>query len=66
MTTFHRLDCTPSAAGLLFECADGCGRRLAVDRRDGSLTVIDRGDPFALHRGGTGDIALEPPSIRQG
>jgi hypothetical protein len=65
MDNLHRLDVTSSAAGLTFECAEGCGRRLVVDRH-GSLTVIDRGDPSALHRGGTPDIALSPPSTTPG
>lgn len=51
----HDLDVTSSANGLVFECRQGCGRRLAVDRA-GRLTVLDRGDPMALHAGSMGGI----------
>jgi hypothetical protein len=38
---------------VLFVCREeGCGRRLVV-KRSGGLVVIDRGDFFALHTGGT-------------
>jgi hypothetical protein len=66
MSPFHRLECTVSPAGLLFECADGCNRRLVVDRSSGELTVIDRGDPFALHRGSVGDVVLDLPRLSPG
>jgi len=33
--------------------------------RNGALTVIDRGDEYALHRGNTGDIELAPPAVSQ-
>lgn len=65
MDTMHRLELTTSPAGMFFECVDGCSRRLTVDR-DGTLTVIDRGDPWALHRGGTPDIGLDPPTVAPG
>jgi hypothetical protein len=55
--TYHDLFCTPSPAGLAFECEQGCGRLLVVDRA-GRLTVLGHGDPYALHRGGTPDIDL--------
>jgi len=57
MAGFHELRFTSSPGGLLAECQDGCGRRLVVDR-SGVLTVIDRGDVYALHRGSTGDVEL--------
>ena len=42
-----------NGAELLFACPhEGCGRRLVL-RRSGGLTVLDPGDFFALHRGGT-------------
>jgi hypothetical protein len=56
--TYHDLLCTPSPAGLTFECEQGCGRLLVVDRDSGSMTVLGHGDPYALHRGGTPDIEL--------
>ncbi|MFI1996630.1 hypothetical protein [Actinoplanes sp. NPDC020271] len=65
MDTLHRLEVTVSAAGWLFECRDGCSRRLTVDR-DGTLAVIDRGDPWALHQGGTPDIELAAPTVAPG
>ena len=42
--------------GLLFECAEGCGRRLGVDRGAVALTVIDKGDQFARHAGANGEV----------
>ena len=42
-----------NGAELLFACGhEGCGRRLVL-RRSGGLTILDQGDFFALHRGGT-------------
>jgi hypothetical protein len=64
MTDLHRLRITTTAGGFLFECAEGCGRRLVVDRA-GVLSVIDRGDAFALHRGGTADLELAVPGVTQ-
>jgi hypothetical protein len=65
MDITHRLQVTSSPAGLLFECADGCGRRLAVDRWSGGLTVIDKGDQFARHAGANGEVALGPVEVSQ-
>jgi hypothetical protein len=62
----HRLQVTSSPSGLLYECADGCGRRLAVDRWSGALTVIDKGDQFAQHSGSIGEVELRPVGIEQG
>jgi hypothetical protein len=56
--TYHDLRCTPSPAGLAFECEQGCGRLLVVDRGTGAMSVLGRGDPYALHRGGTPDVEL--------
>ncbi|HEY3713773.1 MAG TPA: hypothetical protein VGL39_04525 [Jatrophihabitantaceae bacterium] len=64
MAGVHELRFTSSPGGLLIECEAGCGRRLVVDR-GGALTVVDRGDPHALHRGSTGDIELSPPTVAQ-
>ena|GEM_PF-1438038 len=45
-------------ADVLFVCAvESCGRRLVV-RRSGDLTVLDRGDFFALHVGGAAGVEL--------
>jgi hypothetical protein len=64
MTGFHTLTCTSQPGGLLWECeVDGCGRRLVVDRDRGELVVIDRGDPYALHRGAIGGVALPQPAV---
>jgi hypothetical protein len=51
MITYHQLSCEVSPAGFVFTCDDGCGRRLVINRADAGMVVIDRGDPFALHRG---------------
>ena len=66
MTTTHQLQCTATPNGLLFECLEGCGRRVAVDGVSGSLTVIDRGDPMALHRGSSDGVDLAPPRLEPG
>ena len=43
---------------LLFVCHhENCGRRLVL-KRSGGLTVIDRGDFFALHHGGTSGLEM--------
>jgi hypothetical protein len=60
---FHELHLTTSPAGLLFECVEGCGRRLVVDRVSGGLTIIDRGDPLATHRGSHSDLSLSLPAL---
>lgn len=65
MDITHHLQVTSSPAGLLFECADGCGRRLAVDNWSGALTVIDKGDQFARHVGANGGVQLGPVVIGQ-
>ena len=46
-------------AEILFVCPeDDCGRRLVL-KRSGGLTVIDQGDFFALHSGGTEGLELQ-------
>jgi hypothetical protein len=62
--TTHRLRLATSPAGLLFECEEGCGRRLAVDRASGKLTVLDRGDQMVEHYGSSEGVELHPSSIR--
>jgi hypothetical protein len=43
---------------LLFVCPhDGCGRRLVL-QRSGGLVVLERGDFFAVHSGGTGGLNI--------
>jgi hypothetical protein len=43
---------------LLFACPhEGCGRRLVL-KRSGGLVVLDQGDFFALHSGGTEGLAI--------
>jgi hypothetical protein len=43
---------------VLFACTvEGCGRRVVVSRR-GRLTVLDQGDFFAFHVGGTAGLEL--------
>ncbi len=64
MAAYHQLRLSASTGGVLFECEDGCGRRLVVDR-GGSLTVIDRGDPYALHRGAADGVELGAPAISE-
>ena len=43
---------------LLFVCPhEGCGRRLVL-KRSGGLVVLDQGDFFALHSGGTEGLEM--------
>ena len=54
-----------NGAEVLFSCPEsGCGRRLVVQRR-GDLVVLDRGDFFALHTGGTAGLGLTAPTVSQ-
>lgn len=47
-----------NGAEYLFVCPhDGCGRRLVL-KRSGGLVVLDRGDFFALHSGGTEGLEI--------
>jgi hypothetical protein len=47
-----------NGAELLFVCPhEGCGRRLVL-KRSGELTILDRGDFFALHYGGTPGLEM--------
>jgi hypothetical protein len=50
---------------LLFECLDGCGRRVVVDGTTGELTVIDRGDPAVAHRGSSGGVDVARVRLEQ-
>jgi hypothetical protein len=43
---------------VLFVCSvEGCGRRVVV-RRSGGLIVLQQGDFFAFHRGGSDGIEI--------
>ncbi len=45
---------------VLFVCpVEGCGRRVVV-RRSGGLVVLDKGDFYALHVGGTSGLEISP------
>ena len=59
MNPHHRMVLeADNGAELLFVCPyDGCGRRL-VFKRSGGLTVLDRGDFFAVHSGGTNGLEI--------
>ena len=43
--------------GVLFSCDEGCGRRLVV-KRTGGLVVLDRGNFFAMHSGGSEGLGI--------
>jgi hypothetical protein len=52
---------------VLFVCpVEGCGRRVVV-RRSGDLIVLDKGNFYALHVGGTSGPEISPvvPGDRQ-
>jgi hypothetical protein len=59
MTATHRLNIeADNGDEVLFVCAtQSCGRRLVV-KRSGGLVVLDRGDFFARHAGGTEGLAI--------
>jgi hypothetical protein len=63
MPEFHEMSCTPYPAGMVFECLEGCGRRLVVERETRKLTIIDRGDQFARHRGSHSDLEMSGPNV---
>lgn len=65
MNDVHRLVGSSHSGGLLFECEEECGRRLIVDRTSGELTILDRGDQLALHRGAMGGVELTTPTVTQ-
>jgi ABC-type iron transport system FetAB ATPase subunit len=45
---------------ILFVCpVEGCGRRVVL-RRSGDLIVLDKGDFYALHVGGTNGLEISP------
>jgi hypothetical protein len=59
MSTHHRMTLEAgNGEEFLFVCHhDGCGRRLVL-QRSGGLVVLDRGDFFALHSGGTSGLLV--------
>jgi len=57
------MECTASQAGLLFECLDGCSRRVVVDGASGDLTIIDHSDRMALHHASSGGVDLTSTTI---
>jgi hypothetical protein len=63
VTEHHHLGVTSGVSGLVYECGDGCGRRLVVDRTTGEMTVIDHGDRAALHQGSIGEVTLRPVAV---
>lgn len=63
MARTHRMECTAGPTGLLFECLDGCGRRVVVDGRSGDLTIVDHGDRTALHHASSGGVEITTTSL---
>jgi hypothetical protein len=63
VATTHELSCEASPAGLLFECLDGAAGASSSSGPPGKLTVIDRGDQFAQHRGSHSDLTFAEPTI---
>ena len=59
MNSLHRLTIeADNGAQVLFACPEaGCGRRVVVSR-SGELTVLDRGDFFAFHAGGSDGLEI--------
>lgn len=64
MDITHRLRVTSGPSGLHFECEDGCGRRMAVDRTSGRLTVLAKGDQLVQHYGSSGGVDLHPTGLQ--
>jgi hypothetical protein len=63
MARTHRMECTHSPAGLVFECLDGCGRRVVIDAAGGDLTIIDHGDRSVLHHASSGGVELSSTTV---
>ncbi len=59
MDALHVLDVeADNGQEILFVCPEsGCQRRLVL-KRSGEMVVIDRGDFYARHVGGTGPISM--------
>ncbi len=59
MNPLHRMEIeTDNGQDVLFVCpVDSCGRRLVL-KRSGGLVVLNRGDFFAYHTGGTGGLEI--------
>jgi hypothetical protein len=59
MNAHHRMTLeSDNGQELLFACPhDGCGRRLVL-KRSGGLVVLDHGNFFALHSGGTEGLSI--------
>ncbi len=59
MERTHSLNVESDNGGeILFVCNDSECRRRLVLKRSGDLVVIDRGDFFARHAGGTGPLRV--------
>ncbi len=60
MNPLHRMTVeADNGEDVLFVCpVDNCGRRLVL-KRSGGLVVLDRGDFYAYHVGGTGGLEIE-------
>jgi hypothetical protein len=60
MHPLHTMDAAgQDRRGVLFVCPEeGCGRRLRISRT-GVLTVLEQGDFYALHAGGTGSLVVD-------
>ncbi|MGH9251080.1 MAG: hypothetical protein ACRD0W_16385 [Acidimicrobiales bacterium] len=59
MDSLHRLTIeADNGEDVLFVCSvESCGRRLVV-KRSGGLVVLDRGDFFARHAGGSDGLDI--------
>ncbi len=58
MTTHRMTIEDDDGRDVTFVCPeDGCGRRV-VFRRSGGMVVVNRGDFFALHSGGTEALSI--------
>jgi hypothetical protein len=59
MSDRHRMTLeADNGAEVMFLCPEpGCGRRLVL-KRGGGLVVLDRGDFWAMHSGGTPGLSV--------
>jgi hypothetical protein len=58
MTEHHMTIEADNGDETLFVCPEAsCGRRLVL-KRSGGMVVLDRGDFFALHSGGTDGLGV--------
>ena len=65
MNDVHRLVARPIRAGCSLSVTRDVGGVSSSTAAAGELTIVDRGDLTALHRGAIGEVELGTPTISQ-